>query len=448
MKKNLNSNTLSRRNFFKVGGFAVAGSTLSLPKGMKKNQDTEAKIRKYRRLGRTGFMASDIGWGSAPNNSNVIRYAYDKGVNYFDSAEVYGNGEGERLIGEAMPHMDRKKIWITTKIHFNMEETEEKILDRFSKCQERLKTDYVDAFYIHAADSVEKLSHKGFHSAIAKLKAKGRVRHAGVSCHGPEGDEGDSMEKILTVAAEDGRFDLMLLVYNFMNKDAAEKVIAACKKNDVGVTIMKTSPGILKVDTFDPENPTEDQSQYIDRLVSRGRSKEEAFDRIKGMIAEQREDYEKTIPFAEKYKIKTDSQLRLASLQWVLSNPDICTVCMRIKDFDGVDMILPMSGTKLSRANHRFLHDFEYAFSSRYCRHGCRDCMDRCPHKLPVSTIMRYSYYFVMQGREKESMIKYAGLNGHDASFCFNCDAPCKRGCPYGVSIQANLVNAHSLLTV
>jgi len=448
MKKNYKSNTLSRRNFFKVGGFAVAGSTLSLPKGMKKNQDGEVKIQKYRRLGRTGFMASDIGWGSAPNNSNVIRYAYDKGVNYFDSAEVYGNGEGERLIGEAMPHMDRKKIWITTKIHFNLNETEEKILDRFSKCQERLKTDYVDAFYIHAADSVEKLSHKGFHSAIEKLKAEGRVRHAGVSCHGPEGDEGDSMEKILTAAAGDGRFDLMLLVYNFMNKDAAEKVIAACKKNDVGVTIMKTSPGILKVDTFNPENPTEDQSQYIDRLVSRGRSKEEAFDRIKGMIAEQQEDYEKTKPFAEKYKIKTDSQLRLASLQWVLNNPDICTVCMRIKDFDGVDMILPMSGTKLSRANHRFLRDFEYAFSNQYCRHGCRDCMDRCPHKLPVSTIMRYSYYFAMQGREKESMIKYAGLNGHDASFCFNCDAPCKRGCPYGVSIQANLVNAHSLLTV
>jgi len=121
---------------------------------------------------------------------------------------------------------------------------------------------------------------------------------------------------------------------------------------------------------------------------------------------------------------------------------------MRIKDFDGVDMILPMSGTKLSRANHRFLRDFEYAFSNQYCRHGCRDCMDRCPHKLPVSTIMRYSYYFAMQGREKESMVKYAGLNGHDASFCLNCDAPCKRGCPYGVSIQANLVNAHSLLTL
>ena len=371
----------------------------------------------------------------------------DKGVNYFDSAEVYGNGEGERLIGEAMPHMDRKKIWITTKIHFNMDETEERILDRFSKCQERLKTDYVDAFYIHAADSVEKLSHKGFHSAVAKLKAEGRVKHAGLSCHGPRGDEGDSMEKILTAASEDGRFDLMLLVYNFMNKDAAEKVIAACKKNDVGVTIMKTSPGILKVDTFNPENPTDEQSQYIDRLTSRGRSKEQAFDRIREMIAEQQEIYEKTKPFAEKYKIKTDRQLRLACLQWVLNNPDICTVCMRIKDFDGVDMILPMSGTRLSRSNDRFLRDFKYAFSNQYCRHGCRDCLDRCPHKLPVSTIMRYSYYFTMHGLEKESMVKYAGLDGHDASRCFACDAPCKRSCPYGVSIQANLINAHSLLT-
>ena len=45
----------------------------------------------------------------------VVRYAYDKGVNYFDTAEGYGNGAAERAIGEAMQHMDRDKIFIASK---------------------------------------------------------------------------------------------------------------------------------------------------------------------------------------------------------------------------------------------------------------------------------------------------------------------------------------------
>jgi predicted aldo/keto reductase-like oxidoreductase len=329
-----------------------------------------------------------------------------------------------------------------------MEETEESILERYSKCLERMKTDYADALYIHAVDTVDMVDHAAFHSAVNKLKADGRVRFAGLSCHGPRGDEGDSMEKILVKAAEDGRYDLMLLVYNFMNKDEGEKVLDACKKNDVGVTIMKSSPGFVVVETWDPDNPTEDQAAYIERMISRGRTKEEAIERIKENIKEQKELQEKTKPFAEKHGIKTNEKLRMASLQWVLNNPKVDTVCMGLGNFDGIDKFIPLSGTKISAAEETFLQDYQLVYNSMYCRHGCNQCVSECAYKLPVSTIMRYSYYFEMQGREKYAMEKYAALDRRNASHCFNCTAPCTGSCPHGVNIQANLLQAHSMLSL
>ena len=56
---------------------------------------------------------------------------------------------------------------------------------------------------------------------------------------------------------EDGRFDLMLMAYNFMNRDRGNRVLAACKKKNIGTTAMKTKPGTIEIDPFDPENPSE-----------------------------------------------------------------------------------------------------------------------------------------------------------------------------------------------
>jgi len=443
-KSSKRSNSMSRRQFFQVGSAAaVAGSTLSMCSGLG---EKTGKIRKHRVLGRTGFKVSDIALGGAANESDVIRYAYDKGVNYFDTAESYGGGASEKAIGGAMQFMDRKKIFITTKIHFNLEETEESLLERFGKCQERLQTDYVDALFIHSVSDLNILNHTGFHAATEKLKADGRVRFVGLSSHGP-GDEGDSMEKVLCAASEDGRFDLMLLVYNFMNREEGEKVLAACKKNNVGTTAMKTMPGRLIVYPFDPENPTGGYKEWMDSMIERGRSKDEAVKRIQDWVKEQEKLSEDVKPFAEKHGIQTNEKLRMASLQWVLANPDMHTVCMGLENYEELDAFIPLSGTKLSHADAAFLSDYQYAFNNRYCRHGCTTCVDQCAHKLPVSTIMRYSYYFAMFGREQLAMRKYAKLESN-GSLCLNCTAPCTGACPHGVDIRNNMISADSILSV
>jgi predicted aldo/keto reductase-like oxidoreductase len=386
--------------------------------------------------------------GGAANQANVFRYAYDRGVNYFDVAESYNNGGTERALGEALQHMDRSKVFITTKVHFEASETEEGLLDRFSKCQERPRTEMVDALYIHSVSELSILDHGGFHGAVKRLKADGRLRFAGVSCHGPRGQQGESMAKILTAAASDGRFDLMLLVYNFMNSEEGEQVLAACKEHDVGTTAMKTAPGTVEADPYDPDNPSKEWAEYIERRMQRGDSREEVEKRIRDWIAEQEETFKKAAPFMEEHGITTREDLHTTAVKWVLSNPDLHTACIGFEDFESIDRFIPVSGTQLTGLESRALHHYRLARSNSYCRHGCTACVAACPEAVPVSTIMRYAYYFTGQGREKLAMTKYARLTGDGSSPCTGCAGHCVDACPFGVNIQSNLLRAHGLLTL
>lgn len=446
------SQKISRRNFFKFGGAIVAGTGLRLDPlspWVSGQEEKPKKIVQYRMLGRTGFKVSDIAMGGTRSNeANVVRYAYEKGINYFDTGETYTRGASERAIGDAQQFMDRKKIFITTKLHLNPDETADSIIERLRQCLERLKTDYVDALYMHGVNRVAELNHPGYHAAIERLKAEGRVRFTGLSCHGPRwGSEGDSMEQVCLAAAEDGRFDVMLFIYNFMNREAGDKILKACAEKKIGTTAMKTAPGVLKVDPFDPDHLTESQEENVKRMISRGMTREQAIQRMLEQYKSQQESYEKTRPFIEKYGLATQEQLRLFSIQWVLQNPLMHTVCVSFADYELIDKVVPLSGTKLSDAGKQFLEDFQLAYHSQYCRHGCTHCVDVCPHHLPVSSIMRYAYYYVCQGREKEAMLKYASLAGDTAEHCLGCEAPCTKACPYGVSVAANLIQAHALLS-
>ncbi|MCP4895666.1 MAG: hypothetical protein GY906_01725 [bacterium] len=448
MKKKARGGQLSRRSFLHVGGAVAAGAVLpDLVPEAGAEQPAKPTIQRFRTLGRTGFEVSDISVGcGGTREANVFRYAYDHGVNYFDNGESYGNGDRERTLGEAMQHMDREKVFVTTKLVVKDSDTETTILDRFGKCQERLKTEYVDALFLHSVTDVKLLGHEGYHAAVKRLRNDGRLRFTGLSSHGPRDGDGDSMETVLCTAAEDGRFDAMLFVYNFMNSEAGEKVLAACKKNNVGTTAMKTGPGASDIPEFDEVNPSESFQRQIDRALERGSTREKAIADIKKRLADRREEREKTIPFREKYGLTSNEELKNAAVQWVLNNPDMHTVCVGLKDFDAVDRFVPLSGTSLDRAAATFLSDYETAYSRSYCRHGCTACADACPERMPVSTIMRYCYYFTMQGREKHAMQKYSALAGQDASRCESCSAPCTGACPYNVNIQANLINAGELL--
>jgi predicted aldo/keto reductase-like oxidoreductase len=460
---------LDRRSFLRTGGAALAasvaaGCATTTGSGPERSQAPAAgtgagaadpaagatgpRVRAHRRLGRTGFEVSDVvmGCGSIAE-PNVVRYACDRGVNLLDTAERYENGRSEEKIGQAMPHLERENIFLVTKLKRAEEDTEQSLLDRFARCLERLRTDYVDALYMHAVSDVAGVSDATFHRVAARLKADGKIKHLGISSHGPRNDTGDSLEDVLLAAVEDGRFDVMMLVYSFLKPEAGARVLRACRERDVGGIAMKVTAGVMKVEPFDPEAPAGEYARVLDKLLKRGKTRAEAIARIQRWVDEMRAAAEPTRPFMDAHGIDSEQELHRCSIRWALANPDAAAACVSMRDFDAVNAALAASGDPLTAGSRHTLDAWARASRTIACPPGCTECVAACPHGVPVNTIHRYAYYFQQRREQKQAMHKYAGL-GRGAEACFDCSAPCRGACPGGLPIQASLVHAHQLLTL
>ena len=240
--KNLRSN---RRKFLKKASLGLLGTGLIGQKGLSiSNNDSEEelpKIKEYRTLGRTEFKVSDIGMGM-PKNPAIIKAALNAGVNYLDSAANYG--KSERDIGQVINEYDRKSIFLTTKIQSSQLGSKESVLNRARKSLEALNVDNVDCYVLQGASSREIVSHTGFHEAMDQLKAEGRVKYCGIACHNAYSlhDPGESMQNILLHAIEDGRFDLLLVIYNYLNSDQGATIMKAAKEKNIATMVMKSNP--------------------------------------------------------------------------------------------------------------------------------------------------------------------------------------------------------------
>jgi len=441
-----NKTRLGRRNFLKNSVLGMIGAGVASQAAwsteregngpsQEKADKTTPKIKDYRLLGRTGFKVSDLATGSI-QEEGLIAAMLDAGVNYIDTAESYPGHH--RMIGNVIKGRDRKSIFITSKMLIEEgDSSKEGLIKRVRKALEDMGTEYIDCMMMHMPEKVEFLSHEGFHAAMQELKTEGRIRFVGVSNHGSFWfrDPEETMEKVLLAAAEDGRFDVFLMAYNFLQMDQAERVLEACKEKKIGTSLMKSTPVakyyILKTRVEELEK----EGKKIHPLYKEGltRFKDKA-DR-----AEQ---------FIQKYDLKNPEEIREAAIRFVLSNPNVSTVCCTLRTYDEMERILRLSGTKLSSKDKAKLAAYESGCGELYCRHACGVCEPRCPNSVPVNTIMRYNHYFMAQGREKEAMLKYASIPGAKADVCAECPGHCEAACPYGVPIQGMLLLAHDQLSL
>lgn len=401
------------------------------------SDDGEQKIKEYRTLGRTGFKASDIGFGTGElTDPALLEAILDRGINYIDTAEGYARGGVESIIGSVIRKRDRKSVFISTKLPLGREKTKEKYIERAHKCLERLQTDYIDCLMIHMPSTVEQLKTEGFHAAIRELKAQGKVRFCGLSNHGLQwGDVPETMEKVHLAAAEDGRFDVALFVYNFIQRDMGENILKAYKEKNVGTTLMKTNPVLNYLE----------RKERADKIKEEGK---EIPERSRQLLERLKTRADKAEAFKKKYNLTNFNQIRDAAIKFVLSHPYVNSVCPTIKNFSDLEAYVALSGTKSGPAERKKLAAYEATFGEFYCRHGCGECESQCPRGVPVNTIMRYNHYFGAQGREKTAMVKYASLQRNKADRCLNCSGYCEQACPYGVPIQGLLVLAHQTLSL
>ena len=404
-----------------------------------------SKIKEYRTLGRTGFKVSDVSFGAGPlNNANVLMAAIDRGMNYIDTAEHYERGGSERAIGEALAASDRKKVFITTKLNltFNKQNSKDEIKARYAKCLERMKIEAADCLMLHMC-TLAQVKHEPYHEAVRELKAEGRVRFSGLSNHGADnslsGQLNEPQEDVVLAAAEDGRFDVVLCVYNYLKTDSGEKIFKACGSKNMGLTLMKMNPALTTADE------REMIKHYQERLKAPGKELPERLTKLLHYTDERGAAVE---AFLKKYGLAGPEQARDAAISFCLSRPEVHCVCPSINSFEELDAYVALSGKRFTPKDAQMLADAKDTYGDLVCRIGCVDCQGACPQGIPVNSIMRYDYYFRAQGREKMAMAEYSALDGRNASACASCPGYCESACPYGVPIQGKLLLAHHTLTL
>jgi predicted aldo/keto reductase-like oxidoreductase len=437
---------LGRRNFMKKSALGLLGGGIAgrsgFPGSPSQAEPESPRIKEYRTLGRTGFKVSDLGTGDF-DDAGPFKALLDGGVNYIDTSEDYG--QHGRKIGEAIQGRDRSSLFISSKLRADSSLrrvgkegiTKEGFIKRALSVMEALQVDYLDCLMLSSPETTEMLMCEGYHEATEQLKKEGKRRFTGVSHHGSQWileEPKESMESVLLNAAEDGRFDVMLLAYNFLKEDQSERVLEVCAQKKIGTTLMKTNP----VRSYN----------MLQEWLKRARTS-----RGKELTAEDRKNLarfekkvEKAQAFIHRHNLKSDREIRDAALKFCLSNPYVNTVCLTVMNYEQARDYLRLSGSRLESRDTALLAAYRDACGSLYCRHACGRCEPACPYQVPVNTIMRYDHYFVSQGREKHAMAQYAAL-GRQADCCQDCAGSCESACPYGLPVRALLSAAHQTLS-
>jgi len=148
---------------------------------------------KYRQLGDSDLQVSTISLGSwltysggveKQKSIDCIHKALDVGINFFDTANVYGRGASEELLGEALQGVDRGSYILGTKVYGRMSDEDQglsrkQIMKQVDDSLKRLKTDYVDLYQCHRYD--ENVPLEETMEALTELVEAGKVRYIGYS---------------------------------------------------------------------------------------------------------------------------------------------------------------------------------------------------------------------------------------------------------------------------
>jgi myo-inositol catabolism protein IolS len=172
-------------------------------------------------------------WGTQDDKDSVdtLVKAYESGIRHFDTAQMYGRGHAEELLGKTLMN-ERDNIFIATKILYTPKDKVEEVLCHSLR---RLMTDYVDLIYIHWPKKNSDLA--GMMDGLENARRKGLVRYIGVSNF--------SSAQMLEVMRA-GRIDYHQLCYNLLWRREERETISFCRENGVEiVTYSSLAEGIL-----------------------------------------------------------------------------------------------------------------------------------------------------------------------------------------------------------
>jgi len=226
---------------------------------------------KYRKLGKSNITVSEIGfgawsigldwWGKKIDDDEglkMLKRAYDLGVTFYDTADIYGKGRSEKLIAQAFKGM-RNEVVLSTKFSYDIysgveqighNELPQKFDEEFvryalGQSLERLETDYIDLYSLHNP-KMDTIQNDSVFRLLNQLIGEGKIRHYGAALGPAIGwkDEGILAMKNRNVTA-------IQTVYNILEQDPGQDFFKVANEMDVGVLVrVPDASGVLtgKVD--------------------------------------------------------------------------------------------------------------------------------------------------------------------------------------------------------
>jgi myo-inositol catabolism protein IolS len=199
-----------------------------------------------RTLGKSGLNVSEIGygswaiggdaWGPVDDDMSIkaMNHALELGINFIDTADVYGEGHSEKLVSELLK-AKREQIVLSTKGglmgHSRKPEPiydrPEKVVKAFEDSLKRLGTDYIDVYFCHIWWHVEQET-EAFLEAFDRLKQDGKVRAVGVST--------DNYDYLKTFNRYHS-IDVLQVDYSILNRAAEKEILPYCQEENIGVVV-------------------------------------------------------------------------------------------------------------------------------------------------------------------------------------------------------------------
>lgn len=380
------STSSSRRGF--LSSAVASGIGLAAPLEAQSPSSPKAPgAMPFRTLGKTGLKVSVLGFGCmTTSDPTVIERAADQGINYFDTARVYQNGNNERMVGAALKGR-RDRIVLSSKTPAR---TGAEAMETLNTSLKELATDHLDIWYLHSRSKPEDAPDE-FFDVQDEARRQGKIRFRGVSFH-------SGHKEMFAYLIAKKRTDVILTSYNFSMAAEMDQWIGQAAKAGIGIVAMKVMAGGFRANK--PGSPMREKLSH------------------EGVCA--------------------------AALKWAVRSPNVHTSIPGITDMDQLDENYRAvcdgfkdGDTKLLAAQLRYI-------TPLYCR-MCGTCSGKCAQGLPVSDLIRYVSYAEGYGEFDLGRQNYLSEPLHvQQARCTSCDQ-CTIHCPNGVRVAERVARAQEL---